>query len=206
MTPLRSLGRFARRTGASSGAERCELCGEAIAPVHRHVVDRADRRLMCACPPCGLAFVGQTAGRFRSVPDVVRTDASTALGPADLGALGVPVGLAFFFRPSSLARWIGVFPSPAGPTEAELDERAWTALAEKSALVREIDDDVEALLVRCERSGRSTVLVVPIDVCYELTALLRRTWRGIDGGDDVRRELDAFFAKLLARARQEIAS
>jgi hypothetical protein len=167
---------------------------------HRHVVDRADRRLLCACAACGLAFVDQTKGRFRSVPETVRAEASPSLGSADLRALGVPVGLAFFFRPSSLARWIGVFPSPAGPTEAELADTAWNALAAKSTLVRSIEDDVEALLVRCERSGDATVLVVPIDVCYELTALLRQSWRGIDGGDDARRVLDEFFVELAARA------
>lgn len=206
MSALTSLERFTERARRAAEGERCDLCGLAIAERHRHIVDRTDRRLLCACDACGFAFVGAVAGRFRTVPDRVRVAASDAIGTSELQALGVPVGLAFFFRSSTLGRWTGVFPSPAGPTEAELPDGAWEELAEKSALVRQIEDDVEALLVRCERNGRSTVLAVPIDVCYELTAVLRKGWRGIDGGDEARRALDAFFAELLERAGRGGAS
>jgi hypothetical protein len=199
---LTSLARFARRARRADDGERCELCGAAITNPHPHVVDRADRRLLCACTACSLTFVGVVEGRHRTVPNRVRAEDRGAISLSDLQALGVPVGLAFFFRPSALGRWVGVFPSPAGPTEAELREQSWSALANKSTLVGAIQDDVEALLVRSERSGRCTVLAVPIDVCYELTALLRREWRGIDGGDDARRALDSFFDDLETRARE----
>ncbi len=197
---IASLARFTRRARRADEGQRCELCGSALADQHRHVVDRTGRRLLCACAPCGVAFVGAVEGRFRTVPDRVRIETSGAIGIEDLRALGVPVGLAFFFRSSTLARWTGVFPSPAGPTEAELPDADWEAFASKSAIVQGIEDDVEALLVRCGRDGSSVVLVVPIDVCYELTALLRREWRGIDGGDPMRRAIDAFFASLERRA------
>jgi hypothetical protein len=198
--PIASLSRFTRRARRAAEGERCEMCGLALASPHRHVVDREGRRILCACAPCALAFTGLAVGRFRTVPDRVRAEAAGAIGVEDLRALGVPVGLAFFYRPSSLGRWIGVFPSPAGPTEAELPEGAFDALASKSAVVREIEDDVEALLVRSGRDGRSAVLAVPIDVCWELSALLRRGWRGVDGGDEARRSLDAFFEALEQRA------
>jgi hypothetical protein len=60
--------------------------------------------------------------------------------------------------------------------------------------------DVEALLVRVTGS-RVDGFLVPIDACYELVGLLRRRWRGFDGGQDVRRELDAFFERVAGRCR-----
>ena len=41
--------------------------------------------------------------------------------------------------------------------------------------------------------------LVPIDVCYELVGRLRRVWRGFDGGQDARREIDDFFGTLPPR-------
>jgi hypothetical protein len=197
---LGSLTRFARRVRRDAEGERCDLCGVAIAERHRHVVDRLERRLLCACAACGPAFVDVRVGRFRTVPERVRRDESGTIEKKDLQTLGVPVGLAFFFRSSALERWVGIFPSPAGPTEAELPEGAWETLVAKSEIAAAIEADVEALLVRSERDGRTHVFLVPIDVCYALTALLRSGWRGIDGGDEARRALDDFFAALAERA------
>ena len=51
-------------------------------------------------------------------------------------------------------------------------------------------------------AGQQTeAFLVPIDICYELVGHLRRLWRGFDGGQDVRRALDAFFARVGAKAR-----
>jgi hypothetical protein len=41
--------------------------------------------------------------------------------------------------------------------------------------------------------------LVPIDACYQLVGTLRQKWRGFDGGDDVRREVDGFFHQLRER-------
>jgi hypothetical protein len=133
------------------------------------------------------------------VPEQIRADPSLHLGESELQALGVPVGLAFFFRPSTTGRWLAVFPSPAGATEAELDDGAWASFARGNTLLQSIEDDVEALLVHRRRDGRCSCFVVPIDACYELTALLRRNWRGIDGGDEARATLEDFFARLAER-------
>jgi Family of unknown function (DUF5947) len=65
-----------------------------------------------------------------------------------------------------------------------------------------IQPDVEAFLVRAERNrGGAECFIVPIDACYELVGKMRRMWRGFDGGQEVRDELDAFFARVKARAR-----
>jgi hypothetical protein len=147
---------------------------------------------------CGFTFRGIADGRFRTVPDRVRALPRDAIPASELQALGVPIGLAFFFRPSHLARYIGVFPGPAGPTEAELPEHVFEQLVERVPAI-DIEDDVEALLIRCERGGSCNAWVVPIDVCYELSALMRREWRGIDGGEEGARTLDEFFTALSSR-------
>jgi hypothetical protein len=59
--------------------------------------------------------------------------------------------------------------------------------------------DVEALLVRAA-DQQVEAFLVPIDVCYELVGHLRLLWRGFDGGQDVRRRLDDFFAHVRARS------
>ena len=88
----------------------------------------------------------------------------------------------------------------------ELDEGAARVLSATS-LARSMEPDVEALLVRRPRAGalaseRGDVLLVPVDVGYELVGIVRRRWRGLDGGDDAREAIDAFFARLATRARR----
>lgn len=198
MTNLHFLERFARRPAPSTA---CELCASPLAEPHRHVVDIQERRLLCACSACVLLFDGPaTHRRYRTVPDSVRFDPGSNLTASDLSSIGVPVGLAFFFRPSTHRQWLAVFPSPAGPTEAELPDEAWEPLLRKHPWLSDLQEDVEALLVHRRRDGRSTALIVPIDTCYELTALVRKYWRGIEGGDEVVKEIDAFVARLLAHA------
>jgi hypothetical protein len=41
---------------------------------------------------------------------------------------------------------------------------------------------------------------VPIDRCYELVGRMRRHWRGFDGGDEVRAQIEVFFAGLGSEA------
>lgn len=199
MMELASLERFAERIRRAKRARegaRCEVCGDAIGPAHRHVVDRIERRLLCACTGCVLAFDGEQPARFRTVPDRARAQAIDLFSDADFDALGIPVGLAFFFRSSSLGRWVAAFPSIAGATEAELPDEAWAAIEARSERVRRMASDVEALLVRRHRDARYDGFIVPVDVCYELTGLLRQKWRGIDGGDEARAALDELFASL----------
>jgi hypothetical protein len=128
------------------------------------------------------------------------SDRAAAICVEDLEGFGVPVGLVFFIRPSKLGRFVAIYPSASGAAEAEISEDAWAAVEAKSALVRSIEGDVEALLVRRGPDGSATVLVVPIDACYELIALLQHRRRGIDGGDDAREAVDSFLGALTQRA------
>jgi hypothetical protein len=64
--------------------------------------------------------------------------------------------------------------------------------------------DVEALLLnRC--GARRLAYVAPIDACFGLAGVIRLHWRGLSGGPEVWREVDAFFARLDASAREEAA-
>ncbi len=42
---------------------------------------------------------------------------------------------------------------------------------------------------------RRLYYLAPIDVCFELVGLMRTHWRGLSGGEEVWREIDAFFAR-----------
>lgn len=205
MNPLGSLSRFARAQRGSSPrpGERCELCAAPIAEPHPHVVDLKRRALCCSCPTCARLFASPAAGsRFRAVPDRVRRDPQLALGDGEWDQLGIPVGLVFVFFNSQRGRWAAVYPSPAGPAESELTLEPWAELARSVPLIAAAQPDVEALLIHRPRAGgASECLLVPIDTCYELVALVRRHWKGFSGGDQVQREIAGFFARLRERSR-----
>ena len=203
MSELGALERFAMRSRRARRAREgavCELCAAPIGEPHRHIVDRTDRRLLCACAACAFLFPDDSASRYRAVPTRPRHDPSWTLTEEELTRLGVPVGLVFFFRAETLSRWVAVFPSPAGATEADLPDHSWDPIVESSPLVRTMKADVEGLLVHRKRSGETFTLVAPIDACYALTAVLRTKWKGIDGGDDVRVAVDEFLGRLAAAA------
>ncbi|GAA4730254.1 DUF5947 family protein [Actinomycetospora chibensis] len=185
--------------------ERCELCAGEVAPEHPHLVDVAGRVLKCACRPCALLFVDRTremAGTaYRTVPDRYRYDAEFTLADAQWDALQIPVGMAFFLRNSVRAdAVVACYPSPAGATESELDLSEFVDGVGAGRLGEMLEPDVEALLVRHD-SGRSECLLVPVDACYRLVGLVRRHWRGFDGGAEAWTHIDRFFDDARARAR-----
>lgn len=187
--------------------ERCELCAVPIGPDHGHVVDLHNRQLMCGCRPCTLLFTrtGAGGGRYRAVPERVLRDPGLALTDADWEALQIPVGMAFFFRNSSMDKVVAFYPSPAGATESELSLSTWEDGLGRSRLAAALEDDVEALLVRRSRTAsaedRYDVFLAPIDACYELVGRVRAHWRGFDGGSEAWAAIDDVFDRLRAAAR-----
>ncbi len=206
MIALPTLGRLARPRRTVSAGTSCEICGTALDAQHRHIAELEAHRLLCTCEVCALVHERtEVTSRFRAVPKHVRALPADVVTTGDLDALGVPVGLSFFFRASTLARWVAIFPSVAGATEAPVRDEIFERVLARAGLDRPgaIAEDVEALLVRRERGRISSAFVVPIDVCYELVALLRTYWEGIDGGDMAKAKLDELFATIDARACQE---
>jgi hypothetical protein len=197
----RSLRRFLREPPAPP-QERCELCATPVPPEHPHLVEPAERRLLCACQACGLLF-SEKGLRYRRVPDRHLVAPGFALTDAQWDELQVPVGMAFFLVNSARAAVVACYPSPAGATESELPLDAWASGIGASALASALEPDVEALLVRrgdAGRGGRAEALLVPIDACYRLVGLVRRHWKGFDGGAEAWAAIDAFFDELRERA------
>ena len=195
------LGRLAQR-GGREPPERCELCGEAIAERHRHLLDTERRELMCACRACSLLFADPAAsrGRYKLVGDRRLRIEDLRLDDLTWEELRLPVDMAFFFHRSAAGRVEAFYPSPMGPTESLLGLEAWTALEDANPLLRTLEPDTEALLVNRVRGARQH-WIVPIDECYALVGLIRTRWRGLTGGADVWRAIAEFFEELDRRAR-----
>jgi hypothetical protein len=197
------LARIRANRGAPEPAgERCEMCAEAIADEHQHVVNVEGRQLMCVCRGCYLLFTDTHAElRYRAVPDRYLTFPGFALDRRQWEALQIPVGLAFFFRNSALDRTVGFYPGPAGATESELDLDAWDGIRSADRRVDLLANDTEALLVRVPDEGEPQCYLVPIDACYEFVGRLRTLWHGFDGGQHARAFIDEFFARVQKRSK-----
>lgn len=194
----------ANRAAPQQAGERCEMCSEAIADEHQHVVNLEGRQLMCVCRGCYLLFTDAAAElRYRAIPDRYLAFGEFALDRRAWEALQIPVGLAFFFHNSTLGRTVAFYPGPAGATESELDLAAWNDIRTADPRVDTIAADTEALLVRVPDEETAAVrgYLLPIDACYEFVGRLRMMWRGFDGGQDVRTYIDGFFDQLDSRSR-----
>jgi Family of unknown function (DUF5947) len=87
-----------------------------------------------------------------------------------------------------------------GPTESLLTLEAWEELEEDNPVLKEMERDVEALLVNRAR-GSNDHLLVPLDECYKLVGLIRTRWRGFSGGREVWDDITRFFEDLRRRAK-----
>lgn len=184
--------------------ERCEMCTRPIEEEHPHLVNLESRSLLCSCRPCALLFEnrGAGAGKFRRVPDRFLYDPAFQISESDWDGLRIPVRMAFFFHNTSMGHVVAFYPSPAGATESTLELESWRALAEANPILGEIEPDVEALLVYGHRGGGFDCYVVPISTCYELTGVVRKRWKGFDGGEEAWSDIDGFFARIRERSRE----
>ena len=204
MTGLGALRRLSApppATARPEPGERCEFCATDIGDRHGHVADVAQHRLLCVCRPCYLLFApeGAGGGRYRGVGEQVRRVEDLALADATWDALAIPVDVAFFFEQTGRDGLLAFYPGPAGATESLLDLGAWADVVAGNPVLGTLAADVEAVLLRKHAAGFSCHLA-PIDLCYELVGIVRRSWTGLGGGPQVWRELDAWFAALDARA------
>jgi hypothetical protein len=183
--------------------EHCELCGVRIAPTHWHMLDLRNRELMCACQACKILFDSGAAGggHYRLVPDRRRRLADFRMDDVAWEELRIPVDMAFFFRLGAEDSVAAYYPSPAGPTESLLELDAWADLERANPVLREMEADVEALLVNRSRGARQYFLV-PIEDCYALVGLIRTNWRGLTGGREVWERIEEFFERLASRSKE----
>jgi len=193
------LGRLAQRGRAerAEAQEKCDLCGEAIPAEHRHLLDLSSREVMCTCQPCRILFDRRAAGggHFRLIPERRMRMEDFELEDAAWEELRIPVDMAFFFRSSEAGRVVAFYPGPMGATESLLELEAWKSLEAANPILRDLEPDVEALLVNRARGAREH-WIVPIDDCYQLVGLIRLRWRGLTGGKQVWEEIGDYFEEL----------
>ena len=179
------------------------MCAEPIPDEHSHVVNVETRNLMCTCRGCYLLFTteGAAQGKYRVVPERYLTDPTFELTEADWQAMEIPVKIAFFFFNSTLGRIAAFYPSPGGATESLLPPDTWAEFMKGNQLFGALSPDVEAVIARGV-DGEFECLLVPIDAAYEVVGLVRLHWKGFDGGEEAHAEIDAFFRRLRARAKE----
>jgi Family of unknown function (DUF5947) len=195
-TPFSALRRFVRPREV---AERCELCSVELTAEHPHLVDLAVRQIVCACQPCSILFSGPANTKFRRIPGIVRSLSDFQITNENWDGLMIPIGMAFFYYSSTAGRTIAIYPSPAGATESLLDLDTWDTIVEANPALKDMEPDVEALLVN-RVNGARTYYVVPIDECYRLVGLIRAHWRGFSGGTEAWNQIKQFFERLEQRA------
>jgi hypothetical protein len=196
-----ALRRFVRKRTA---AERCEMCSRELAPEHQHLVESANRKLICSCDACAILFDGQSGTKYKRVPRRIVFLRDFHLTDSQWDGLMVPIEMAFFYKSTPHGRVIALYPSPAGPTESLLSLETWEDIEQANLALREMEADVSALLVNrvghARGSAPAQYYLVPIDECYKLVGLIRTHWRGLSGGTEVWREIATFFAGLQKRS------
>ncbi len=196
-TPARPAASPARAGAPEPAAERCDLCGLGIPEDHRHLIQLAERRIVCSCEACWAMRSGE--GDYRPVGS--RTVALPDLElPDDLWAsFQVPIGLAFFMHSTVTDCVVAMYPSPAGATESELHFESWSRMCELNPVLAELEPDIEGLIIN-RLSEPPVYVIAPIDRCYGLTGAVKATWEGISGGTGVERAVTRFFEDLEAQA------
>jgi hypothetical protein len=175
--------------------ERCDFCNASLAPVHRHLLEIQNRKIICACDPCAMRFQDVAGGRFKLIPRDARALPDFQMTESQWEGFALPINLTFFYRDSAASRVVAMYPSPAGATESLLPAGNWDALEAANPSLLKMEPDVEALLVN-RINGAREYFITPIDVCYELAGLIRMHWRGLSGGEKVWEEIGNFFAGL----------
>jgi Family of unknown function (DUF5947) len=198
LTALASLRRFVRPR-AVTVRERCELCDAELADEHSHLLEPTSRRLACACEACAMLFSAQAGARYRRVPRRIRFLPDFQMTDADWDRLNLPIDLAYFVRSTPAGGIVAFYPSPAGATESLVSPESWEELAADNPMLRDLEPDVEALLVNRVGEAREYYRV-GIDECYKLVGVIRTKWRGLSGGSEVCGEIGRLFAGLRERS------
>jgi Family of unknown function (DUF5947) len=176
--------------------ESCDLCGTALASDHRHLLQLEERRIDCCCEACWALRSGDV--EYRPVGTRTLWLPDFELSEERWASFSIPIGLVFFMR-SSVAGVVGLYPSPAGATESELDLVSWEALVEENPVLNELESDAEGLIVNRLADPRQYV-IAPIDQCYALVGLVKAKWEGISGGTGLERAIAGFFDTLHEQA------
>jgi hypothetical protein len=171
--------------------ERCDTCRAGLPKEHGHTFDPASRVIRCACESCEILY----SSVYRPIPRRVRALTNFVISDAQWDDLMIPISLAFFSYNTPLQKMVAQYPGPAGAAESLLRLNAWEEICAHNPELRELQPDVEALLVNRIGAARD-YFIVPIDECYKLVGLIRLHWRGLSGGALVWGEIGKFFDEL----------
>jgi hypothetical protein len=161
--------------GPARDGETCDLCGTSVAHDHRHLLQLDERRIDCVCETCWAVRAGEEAYR-----------------PVGTRVAWLPE---LFMRSSVAGGVVGLYPSPAGATESQLDLASWEALVADNPVLAGLEPDVEGLIVNRLADPRQYA-IAPIDECYALVGLVKSRWEGISGGVGLERAIAGFFDSL----------
>jgi hypothetical protein len=195
-TLVAGLGRLARPAPVED-VEKCEICSRPLSEEHRHLLELAERRILCACEPC----IATKSGFKDYCPVGTRTLWLDDFQFSDelWAAFQLPVGLAFFMRSTGTNSVVALYPSPAGATESELHLESWKKLVAANPILNDLEADAEALVVN-RITGHNEHAIVPIDECYRLVGLIKSTWQGISGGNAIEDAVPKFFEYVRHKA------
>src|SRR4051794_19242441 len=152
---------------ADAGVQ-CELCPLTLAPGHRHLLHLEERRILCVCETCWAVRSGDA--EFRPVGNRTVWLEDFALSDELWASFQIPIGLAFFMVSTVSEGVVGLYPSPAGATECELDLEAWQRLVAANPVLESLEADAEALLVN-RMADPPQHAIAPIDVAYQLVGV-----------------------------------
>jgi hypothetical protein len=186
--PVAALRKFVKTRVAE---ERCDVCGIGLPADHIHQFDPVTRRVRCACQSCAIA----STASYLEIPRRVRVLTDFRMSDAQWDDLLIPIALAFFSYSTPARRVVALYPGPAGAAESLLKLPAWDEIVVQNRELRDMQPDVEALLVNRVGSTRE-YLLAPIDECYKLVGIIRLHWRGFSGGSTVWGEIASFFDAL----------
>ncbi|HXX77562.1 MAG TPA: DUF5947 family protein [Ktedonobacteraceae bacterium] len=198
VVPLEALRRLMKeRKQARTDVEHCELCSELIPADHQHLLDTSSLTVMCACQACSLLFndKGAGGGKYRFIPKRYLALLDFWMSDEQWDEMTIPVNMVYIFQSTQANRIMAFYPSPAGAIESLLDLENWTSLISNNPILNTLEPDVEALLINRVR-GADEYYIVPIDACYKLVGLIRVRWKGLGGGEEVWKEIEAFFADI----------
>jgi hypothetical protein len=185
--------RPANGDGAVARAELCDLCGKELDHDHRHLLHLVDRAILCTCESC-LALRGGDPELRPTGTRRVWLDGFDL--PEEIwAAFEIPIGLAFFLDSSASGGVVALYPSPAGATESGLPPDAWNELRRLNPALMSLEPDGEALIVN-RTAEPPEFAIAPIDECYRLVGMIKRSWDGISGGDGPKRAIGEFFDEL----------
>ncbi|GCE24296.1 DUF5947 family protein [Dictyobacter kobayashii] len=203
--PFRGLRQFLRAPiePARSVVGPCELCSEGLPPEHKHLWERSAHTVRCVCNACSLLMGrgGAGAGKYCLVPERYLLLEEFVLSDSAWNELLIPVNMAFLvWTPAEDRRQLTAFyPGPAGAIESLLDECQWQPLLDENPILAEMEPEVEALLIQ-RLTAPYRYYLVPIDSCYQLVGMIRRTWRGFSGGATVWQGITDYFAAIQAKS------